>query len=254
MHLVKGEESDVYLGEYDDPGDSFRPIKHAAVKIAGDRGVNSLLENEVIVLRQLNHQSLPELIDHFVIPGEGKKALVLGYIEGYDFHMLKERFPSGIPDKHLCWILERLLSVLGFMHYNAIIHGNIEPGNIMVRPRDHNAFLLDFNYSLIAPEKGERLKPLSKEFTAPEVFARMPPHPASDLYSLGKSMLFLAGGDVELDTFPPLMDRSLATFILGLLERNPSRRSNDAWKLHGQLSELRQRVFGARHEFLPFDV
>jgi hypothetical protein len=64
----------------------------------------------------------------------------------------------------------------------------------------------------------------------------------------------VAGGNIESQAFPSSMDSQLVSFLKGFLVRDPARRSNDAWKLYGQLSDLRRAVFGARHEFLPFTV
>lgn len=253
-YLVRGDDSDVYLAEYDDPDDRIVPVKKAVIKIADDPSKNSLIDNEVRLLKLMNHQSLPELLDHLLMPEDRRKAVITRMIDGYDLYQIRESFPDGLEARHMVWVFERLLSVLGFLHYHAVLHGNIEPGNIMIRGRDHNAFLLDFNYCLTEPGKGEILEVVNTEYTAPEVYDRKPPHPASDLYSLARCMIYLLGGDVERDHMPSHVDRRIVRFIEGFLVRNPGRRANDAWKLYSALSDLRLQVFGARHEFYPFTM
>lgn len=253
-YLVRGEDSDVYLAEYDDPDDKIVPVKKAVIKIADDLSKNSLIENEVQLLKILNHQSMPELLDHLLMPEDRKRAVITRMIDGHDLYQIRESFPDGLEARHMVWVFERLLSVLGFLHYHAILHGNIEPGNIMIRGRDHNAFLLDFNYCLVEPKKGEILEIVSREYTAPEVFDHKSPHPASDLYSLARCMIYLLGGDVENEQLPDHVDRRIVRFLEGFLVRNPGRRANDAWKMYSALSDIRLKVFGARHEFYPFTM
>jgi serine/threonine protein kinase len=253
-YFIKGEECDIYLAEYDDSEDRFMPVKQAIVKIVTDPLNNYLLENEIQVLKLLAHQSLPKMVDSLIMPEEKKKALILRLIDGYDLYAIREKYPDGIEVRHMCWVLERLLSVLGFLHYNAVLHGNIEPGNIMVRPRDHNAFLIDFLCSLLKPGKDDYLTAVNEAFTAPEVFKQNKPHPAADLYSLGKSMIFLLGGDVEKEHFPDHVDKRVVRFLKEFLFRDPGKRANDAWLLYRRLSDLRLEIFGARHEFLPFEM
>lgn len=253
-YLVRGEDSDVYLAEYDDPDDKIVPVKKAVIKIADDLSKNSLIENEVQLLKILNHQSMPELLDHLLMPEDRKRAVITRMIDGHDLYQIRESFPDGLEARHMVWVFERLLSVLGFLHYHAVLHGNIEPGNIMVRGRDHNAFLLDFNYSLVEPKKGETLEIVSREYTAPEVFDHKSPHPASDLYSLARCMIYLLGGDVENEQLPDHVDRRIVRFLEGFLIRNPGRRANDAWKMYSALSDIRLKVFGTRHEFYPFTM
>jgi len=251
-YLIRGDDSDIYHAEFDDPDDRFMPVKNAVIKIADNPSKNHLIKNEVQVLKILSHQSLPELVDDLLLPEERKRAVITRMIDGHDLYQIRESFPDGLDERHTVWVFERLLSVLGFLHYHAILHGNIEPGNIMMRGRDHNAFLLDFNYSLVEPGKGEALEIVNTEYTAPEVFEHKAPHPASDMYSLGRCMIYLLGGEAEKERIPDRVDRRIVRFLEGFLIRNPGRRANDAWKMYSALSDLRLKIFGARHEFYPF--
>ncbi|MDQ7821211.1 MAG: hypothetical protein RDV48_00315 [Candidatus Eremiobacteraeota bacterium] len=254
-HFAEGEKCDIYHAEYDDPEDKILPFKQAVIKIIALPSENHLIENEIQVLRLLTHQSLPQFIDHFIMPEEKKKAVISRFIEGADLTSIRQKYPDGVPDRHVCWIMERLLSVLGFMHYNAVLHCNIHPGNIIVRPRDHNVFLIDFLHSLVHPDGSDKMKAAHKDFAAPELtsFAsKAKPHPAADMYALGKSMIYLLGGDARGDTVPHHVDRRIARFIKEFLTKNPVQRANDAWNMYGRISDLRLEVFGARHEFYPF--
>lgn len=259
-HLVEGKFADIFLGAYVDPDNPEEPIRKVAIKIIADPDDNHLLKNEIRFYRRFAHFSVPhakpQYVDRFVVPDERKQAIIMSYIDGYDLTVIRESYPQGISDRHVCWILDRLLSVLGLLHAQKILHGNIEPENIIVQPHPyaHHGFLIDFLFCLIEPDSTGKMAVINREYTAPEVFRGMKPHPVSELYALGKSMIYLLGGDVRTDTIPDSVDPRIAAFLRKFLIKDPAKRANDAWQMHAELQNLRQRVFGARHEGLPFYV
>jgi len=82
---------------------------------------------------------------------------------------------------------------------------------------------------------------------------RKPPLPASDLYSLGKTMIFLLGGDVEQGTCPQHVDERFVRFVQFLCRKSPRQRAQDAWEAAQQLAQLRLEVFGEQH-FLALEM
>jgi len=238
-HLTEGDIADIYRGEFEGEDGATQEV---CLKIAQDSRDRDLIRNEVAALRTLSHKSLPVLLDTFTTE-KNQEAVVLRFIEGMDLYEVLEKKPEGLPQEHVCWVFERLLSVLGFMHVSKVLHGNIEPGNIMIRPRDHNAFLIDLCFSL---RGGDSFKVCSEDFSAPEVHAKRPPIPPSDMYSLGKCMQFLLGGNVSKNTFPDSVDIRIVRFIKQFLLENPMHRARDAWKMWGQLRDLRTEVFGPK--------
>ncbi|MDQ7821291.1 MAG: hypothetical protein RDV48_00715 [Candidatus Eremiobacteraeota bacterium] len=253
-YFREGEWCDLYLAEYDDPHDRVAPIKQVVIKTVKAAEDNHLIINEALVHDHVTHQSLPRLEDQFIFPEEGKKALILKRIDGITLEEVRALYPSGIEARNMVWILERLLSVLGYMHYHGVLHGNIHPGNIMVRARDHNAFLVDFTRSIINPGACDSFEEIHRDYTAPEVRHRTRPHPASDLFALGRSMVYLLGGDPRDEAVPDHVDSRINEFLGEFLLKNPAGRANDAWKMYHRLSNLRKEVFGARHEYYPFNI
>lgn len=250
-HFMEGEYSDLYHGEFDK---SKGGTEKVCIKIIRDKNDNDLLRNEIGILKSIQHKSLPVYFDEFKSTS-GENGLIMRFIKGHDFISILEKYPDGLDVQHACWILERLLSVLGFMHYNKIIHGNIEPGNIIVRPSDHNVFLIDFLFSIPdAHITDETYGCFTDNYSAPETHLKKKPIPSSDLYSLGKSILFLLGGDVENNIFPKSIDKRISSFIREFLDPDPIKRAKDAWQLWHRLSDLREQVFGARHQFLELEL
>ena len=248
--LIETDFSTCYQGEYKDENNH---LKRVFVKICKDTDDNIFYRNEKKILNNLHHKSLASYLDCF-LTSEGQEAIILKHCNGFDLYELKERFPDGLADIHVFWILERLLSAIGHVHFNVIVHGNIEPGNIIVSPKNHNVFLIDYKTATQNPTAHDYYSIATDGYSAPEVFRKSQPSPHSDIYSIGKCMIFLLGGDVESNFIPSSVNRYLSGFIKKMVEENLSNRPYDAWKLCRQFSDLRLSLFGKRHSFVEFIV
>jgi serine/threonine protein kinase len=237
-HLAEGEHADVYRAEYERDGGV---VEQVAIKIPRSPALDDASLNESRVLGLVAHKSLPIIVDTFRATS-GAISTITRLIDGVDLHEVRERYPTGVPQVHLWWILDRLLSVLGFLHSRRVIHGAIEPGNVMLRPRDHNAFLLDFLFAVVDPlRSGQGYKTVVPGFSAPEVAERRSPAPPADLFALGATITWLAGGEV---------DEPLRGFLQRLVEPDPLHRPRDAWDLCRELRLLRDRTLGTERSFV----
>lgn len=225
------------------------PAGRVVLKIARSEGDEDLFRNEARALSLAQHKSLPVCREAFRTTDK-RYGLALDEIDGLDLREILKRKPGGVPQDHVAWIFERLLSVIGFIHSRGIVHGNIEPGNIMVRGRDHNAFLIDFLFAALDPARtGDGFKAATPPYSPPEVYEKKPPVPASDLYALAKSMIFLLGGDPVRDELPAGVDARLGRYLKSFLFPNPAHRPRDAWEEHGRLERLRDGIFGTKRPF-----
>ncbi len=227
------------------------PEGHVVAKVARDPRDNDLLRNEIRVLRRLSHapsaqaKHLPVLLD--VFKSDDRQGLVLRQIDALDGTSLRERLAAGVPAIHACWILQRLLSTLGYVHGKGVVHGNIEPSHVLVRPRDHNVFLIDWSYAVVDPVRtGERFRTLNEVYSAPEVEARKPPTPATDLFSVGKTLIYLLGGDPEQGTFPTTVPLPLSRLLTFLTLASHKGRAQSAWHMHKEVERVRQELSGPR--------
>ena len=253
--LIRGELATFYVGEYSQENKKFPVV----AKIARQRGDNDLIHNEIRLIKILRENSeqygkhLPEFLDQFHISG-GQAGSIFRRLEGYDLRSIREKFPGGVPPEHVRWIFRRCLSVLGYVHSRGIIHANLDPSHIFVRPGDHNVWLLNWCYGIYKPgQTGEKFRVVNEKFSPPEVGQLKPPLPSSDLYALGKTMLYLLGGDVANNTFPPGVPEKFQRFIRYFVRDSPLQRAQDAWKMYAELDELRQEVWGD-HKFIEFKV
>lgn len=233
--------------------------RRVVLKIADAAADNDLMLDEVAALERIHgtggpqRKHFPELLDSFRMP-DGRVGVVLERLDAVDLLTVRERMPRGVPLEHVVWILRRLLSAAGYAHRLGVVHGNIEPSHVMVRPRDHNVYLVDWCYSLIEPARtGRGFKCETPVFSAPEVGQRKPPIPPSDLFSIGKCALYLLGSDPETGATPAEIDPRFARLLRHLTRESALQRAQDAWEMFDEVGRARRAIFG-RHSFQEFKI
>jgi len=226
------------------------PEGHVAVKIVNDPEDNDLAFNEIKVLRifqaELSPQSkhLPVILDNFKTTNN-QYGTIMRYFDGYDLYSVREKYPQGLDPRHVAWILARTLSAIGYVHSQNIIHGNIEPAHILVRPRDHNICVVDWSYACVNPLiAGDSFKVFNELYSPPEVSEKKPPLPSSDLYSLGKTMIYLLGGDPKTNYIPIQIPQLFKQLLQAMVLPSPLQRPRDAWELYRYLGETRTKIWG----------
>ncbi|HLO87031.1 MAG TPA: serine/threonine-protein kinase [Nostocaceae cyanobacterium] len=161
-----------------------------------------LFEREAETLQTLDHPAIPRYIDYFKLdPTEGKGyALVQSYVQGQS---LEEHLQAGrtFTEIEIQEIATQLLKILTYLHERQppVIHRDIKPSNIILANRSGNSvgqiYLVDFgSVQTLATKAG-------KTITVVGTYGYMPPEqfggyaqPASDLYSLGATLITLATG------------------------------------------------------------
>lgn len=236
-----------------------------AVKIADQTSDNDLMQHENRVLGLLHaatgkgeksKRHIVEARDQFRT-ADGRLGTVFDHLDGFDLTAVRDRCrrrgEPGLPAKHVVWVLRRALAALGWAHEQGILHGNLDPVHVIVRPHDHMVWLVDWCWAVVNPaQTGQGFKALNEAYSPPEVKERGKPTPASDLYALGKCAIHAVGGDPATKTMPD-MDARLARFIKYMCVESQGGRPQDAWELYLQLERLREQIWGA-HEFVPLEL
>jgi serine/threonine protein kinase len=96
----------------------------------------------------------------------------------------------------VCWITERVLNALRYLHFHGVVHGDVKPQNIIVQPDKHMVVLVDYGLSLIRPSADSSAKGYTPFYASPEQIAGLTLLPESDFYSLGMTMIAALGGDL----------------------------------------------------------
>lgn len=209
--------------------------------------------NEALVIKEakriwdLRHFSIPVMRDILKF-NDGSVGLVMSYIPGPTIEQIVKR-NGKIDAEHVAWIAERLINVLMYVHYQHIVHGDVEPKNVILQLDNHTLVLVDFGLHNVRPTVATGTDNLVSVFTAPEFTAGLPLIPESDLYSLGMVMIYaLNGGNTrstERKEIPTGTPRPLVDFIRRLVSEDPFTRPNwDKEDLTETISRVRTEAFG----------
>ncbi len=215
--------------------------------------MQKLFREEARLLWNLSHESLPAVKDYIetTVGGDFVQCIVMNYVEGVSLETEVEK-RGFIDDEHICWIIQRILLALHYLHFHNIVHCDIKPANIIINTPVHLATLVDFGLSIARPEQKSRANGGTEFFMPPEFPAGRPPIPESDIYSLGMTAIFLSGGCIGSGNPPNDMHPELAAFFGRMIRHDPTKRPGGALLLHDELAKLRQKIFGrtsTREEF-----
>lgn len=234
-----------------------------------------LFEREAQTLQLLSHPAIPRYLDYFDVDTPTGKgfALVQSYIPAKS---LEEWLKSGrtFSEAEIKQLAKALLEILRYLHGQQpqVIHRDIKPSNILLANRSGNSvgdvYLVDFgSVQTLAARKGGTI-------TVVGTYGYMPPEqfggrnvPASDIYSLGATLIYLATGrhpaelsqgnlQIQVESIvnlnPDLIDWLKWMTQPSLNRRLPS--AGEALKAlenprqQTDISAIRQKPFGSRIE------
>ncbi len=165
-----------------------------------------LFEREVETLKSLSHPAIPKYIEYFSVDTSTFKgfAFVQSYINA---RPLQEYLHSGrtFSEGEVKQLAKSLLLVLDYLHSHQppVIHRDIKPSNILlVNSSAHHigdVYLVDFgSVQTTTPHDGTMTIVGTYGYMAPEQFAGKVSF-ASDLYSLGATLIHLVTGIEPID-------------------------------------------------------
>lgn len=225
--LASGDIADLYITK---DGDIF--------KLAKSRTENDLMAREAATLTKLNKANdhfskyLPIIKDSF--NASGRAANILD--KPADFLTLKDLWhiaDHNYDFRHGVWMMNRLLSVLGYIHSQGFVHGAITPEHLMYRAEDHDMRLIDWCYSTKIGEKIPAIIPEYRYIYPQEVPAKLPCGPGTDIYMA--FTILQSRFDVP-KAFAGIFDWARAYSI--------NHRPDDAWKLQDLWRKTAKEVYG----------
>lgn len=153
----------VYLGRH-------QRLEKTVVLKADKRTLDTdteILRREVDMLKGLSHTYIPQVYDF--VQEDGVVYTVMDYIEGESLDKLLARKQIPTQQQVIRWACQ-LLEALSYLHGqqpHGILHGDIKPANIMLRPSG-DICLIDFNIALALGENGAVKVGFSSGYASPE--------------------------------------------------------------------------------------
>ncbi|MEH1927361.1 serine/threonine protein kinase [Nostoc sp.] len=166
-----------------------------------------LFEREAETLKNLAHPLIPRYLNYFEVnlPTIKGFALVQTYIPA---QTLEQYLQTGrtFTEAEVKQIAKAVLEILVYLHglYPPVIHRDIKPSNILLGDRSGNSvgqlYLVDFGsvQTVLATETGTRTVVGTYGYMPPEQFGGRTVA-ASDLYSLGATLIYLVTGTYPAD-------------------------------------------------------
>lgn len=231
--LGKGSFAEVRLGTRISDG------LQVAVKTYSNTSMNSqhrtmIIQNEIRVLKSINHQNIVKLLD--IVVSKDYTHLILEYCEGINiYEFMWNRGKLGVSEAFAKNVFTQLLSALEYLHSQKIYHRDLKLDNIMI-DKQAKVTLIDFGFAVIM--KGQDLISSfcgTPNYMAPEIYLKKKHSGAStDLWALTVILYKMVVSDFPFKKSKK--DQTPKTAILNVEYDKPS-------TLSSSLIEIFEKVF-----------
>ena len=201
---------------------------------------------EARLVARLDHPNIVQALDAGST-SDGFSYFIMEYVPGKSLEDIRVSAPERLtPD----FLLDTFIALADALDYawrsHGITHGDIKPGNLLIRDGDNMLKLADLGLAKIAGAASGEDVMATPLYVAPEVIWGTDSGPAADIYSFGVMCYeLLAGkppfdGDIDevieqhkfsipqpLFVANPDIDRELSDFVASMLEKEPSNRPAD---------------------------
>jgi serine/threonine protein kinase len=190
-------------GSYDSPPNQIKVLK---ILKSGSSPRREIFRRGAEISMSLVHQSIPrvDIDDFFEITIEGQRnnllCLAMDKIEGSTLTEWIKAHGKISQRTAIAW-MQQVAEILDYIHHEGILHRDIKPDNIMVRPSE-DLVLIDFDSARrmtntyrakLSYSDQPMTTIISGIYTAPEQL-ELKPVPQSDFYSLGMSFIYALTG------------------------------------------------------------
>ena len=190
LHTSRYGNSRVYIANFNGKKVIVKALKE---EFANDAACKASLKQEYETTSMLENKYIRKALDFVKIEGLGD-CIIFEYIEGKS---LAEHVRVGtLSEKQVKSILAEVCDGLYYMHRNGVVHCNLSPENIMVT-NDFRARLIDIGIPETKQDADRELLIKEMEFVAPEIIKGEEIDPRSDVYSIGKIMVFIGERNIS---------------------------------------------------------
>jgi len=207
--LGTGAFSQVRLAESKDrPGDlhAIKVIDKKALK-----GKEDSLENEIKVLRRLDHPNVVKLLEAY--ESKSYVYLVMELVTGGElFDRIVEK--GSYTEKDAADLIKQVLSAVAYMHDSGVVHRDLKPENLLYHSPDEDSKIMISDFGLSKMEDSGIMATAcgTPGYVAPEVLAQKPYGKEVDVWSIGVISYILLCG------YPPFYDENDANLFAQILK------------------------------------
>ncbi|KAM6976734.1 calcium/calmodulin-dependent protein kinase IGb [Aplochiton taeniatus] len=202
-----------------------------------------ILENEIAVLRKVQHDNVIGLEDFY--ESHTHYYLVMQLVSGGElFDRILDR--GMFSEKDASKVVQQVLEAVSYLHKNGIVHRDLKPENLLYYSQDENSKIMvsDFGLSKMVDRDIMSTACGTPGYVAPEVLAQKPYSKAVDCWSIGVITYILLCGyppfyeETETRLFSKIMkaqyefdspfwddiSESAKDFIRNMMQKNPGMR------------------------------
>ena len=240
--LGRGGMGSVWLGHDEMLGRDVA-VKKVVLPAALDDGDRAALRartlREARAAARIGHPNVVTIYD-VIVDDEAQPWIVMSYVEAVTLQQMVSD-QGGLPPARVAMIGLDVLEALRAAHRTGVLHRDVKPSNILVRP-DGRAVLTDFGIATISGDSGLTHPELlmgAPAYLSPERARGVAAGPPADLWGLGACLFFAVEGrpvyerGTALETVaamvreepdPPRHAGPLRPAIEGLLRKDPDER------------------------------
>ncbi|XP_077369380.1 calcium/calmodulin-dependent protein kinase IGb [Festucalex cinctus] len=176
-----------------------RTFAMKCIKKKQSRDLN--LENEIAVLRRIQHENVVGMEDFY--ESQTHYYLVMQLVSGGElFDRILDR--GVYSEKDASHVIQQVLHAVSYLHHNDIVHRDLKPENILYYSPEENSKIMisDFGLSKMVDKGVMSTACGTPGYVAPEVLAQKPYSKAVDCWSIGVITYILLCG------YPPFYEES----------------------------------------------
>jgi len=202
-------------------------IKSLRTRYLSDPKIRERFRREGVSAARVEHGNLVPVHDVFLV-GDAP-YIVTGYMPGGSLlQMVRKRGALGLEE--FVRISRGILRGLRCIHDLGVVHRDVKPANVLL-DGDGEARLGDFGVAHLAEEMritGTLEVVGTPIYMAPESLRGEPAEASSDLFSLGRTLVYAANRSVRTNRFPESFPVGLRLWLSSLLAIDPKLRSASA--------------------------
>jgi Ras GTPase-activating-like protein IQGAP2/3 len=257
--LGRGAFGVVYKGLNFETGETVAIKRISTEKIAADALAS--VEAELDLLKKLNH---PNIVSYVGCHRSEKHLnIILEYIENGSLQAIVKKF-GKFPETLVAVYTMQVLEGLEYLHEQHVVHRDIKAANILTT-KEGTVKLADFGVATLAKVDNSNEAALGSPYwMAPEIISMKGAQTASDIWSLGCTIIELMMGQPPFFNLPPLsalyhiaesdemppfpkdITEDLTDFLKQCFERDPTKRPTAEDLLsHPWIETARERKGGS---------
>jgi serine/threonine protein kinase len=250
--LASGDAADIHLATTGDESDTAtKPLYLLKVACVPESNAHLDIERKTLsrLLRVAGTSTyrnyLPPLVESFATKGRSSQRInVFRWEPGFcTLEQVHEHHPA-LDGRHLAWIFKRLLTVLGFVHRQNLLHGAVLPCHALIHAAGHGLQLVGWGGSVAVGQCIRNIPARYQDWYPPEVQHQRPASPATDLFLAARCLIYLAGGDPVTNRMPEAVPLPMQRFLKTCLLDSAAMRPDDAWALMEDFDDLLYTLYG----------